>query len=100
MASHYLDHLFSPRTIAVFGASDRSDSVGGRVFENLLEDEFEGTLYAINPKHSKVLGRPCYPSLQAIGEAVELAVMATPASTAPDIIHECGENGWCPGRGA
>lgn len=93
MGAHYLDHLFSPRTIAVFGASERSDSVGGRVFENLLEGNFEGTLYAINPKHSEVQGRPCYPSLQAIGEPVELAVIATPASTVPDILHECGENG-------
>ncbi|MDT8387794.1 MAG: bifunctional acetate--CoA ligase family protein/GNAT family N-acetyltransferase [Thiogranum sp.] len=93
MGSHYLDHLFSPHSIAVFGASERIDSVGGRLFDNLLQGGFTGPLYPINPKHKQVFGHTCYPALEAIGEPVELAVIATPAATVPGIIQACGEAG-------
>ena len=93
MGTHFLDHLFSPQAIAVFGASERFDSVGGRVFENLRKAGFSGPLYAINPKHKHLHHQPCYPSIAAIGKPVDLAVIATPASTVPEIIHACGEFG-------
>lgn len=93
MTAHYLDHLFSPRAVAVFGASEREDSVGGRLFSNLIEGQFDGPVYAINPKHEKVLGHPCYASLEAVGKAIDLVVIATPAKTVPQIIHACGEHG-------
>ncbi len=93
MRSHYLERLFDPRNIAVFGASARPESVGGRVFQNLCEADFEGQLYPINPKHETVLDRRCYPDIESIGAPVDLAVVATPASTVPEIIHRCGEHG-------
>ncbi|MCO6413490.1 MAG: bifunctional acetate--CoA ligase family protein/GNAT family N-acetyltransferase, partial [Thiogranum sp.] len=83
----------SPQAVAVFGASERKDSVGGRLFSNLIEGQFDGPVYAINPKHKKVLQHPCYPSLEAVGKAVDLVVIATPAKTVPQIIHACGEHG-------
>jgi acetyltransferase len=49
MGQHYLDYLFSPRSIAVFGAGPAPDSVGGRVFNNLMEGGFGGTVFAIHP---------------------------------------------------
>jgi len=93
MGAHYLSRLFSPRSIAVIGASERENSVGMRVFANLIEAGFEGQLYPVNPKHDTVQGKPCHPSVSAIGHPVDLAVIATPAETVPDIIHECGEHG-------
>ena len=93
MGAHYLSRLFSPRSIAVIGASERQNSVGMRVFANLIEAGFEGQLYPVNPKHDTVQGKPCHPSVSAIGHPVDLAVIATPAETVPDIIHECGEYG-------
>lgn len=93
MGPHYLDRLFSPRSIAIFGASSRPNSVGALVYENLLKGEFQGVLYPINPKHDRLHGNPCYPNLQSITEAVDLAVIATPAPTVPEIIHACGEQG-------
>ena len=51
MGTHFLDCLFSPNAIAVFGASERPDAVGNRVFFNLCNDGFNGQVYAINPKH-------------------------------------------------
>lgn len=93
MGTHYLDHLFSPQAIAVFGASERSESVGNRVFENLLNGGFDRPIFAINPKHRKIYEQPCYASIKAVGEPIDLAVITTPARTIPKIIRDCGKYG-------
>jgi acetyltransferase len=93
MGTHYLDHLFSPAAITVFGASERPDSVGNRVFENLREGGFRGSIYAINPKHKRLYEQPCYASVKAVGKPIDLAVIATPARTIPKIIRDCGKCG-------
>jgi acetyltransferase len=91
--AHYLDRLFTPRAIAVFGASPRPDSVGGRVYHNARQARFAGPLYPINPKRSDIDGERCYPELSAVPEQIDLALIATPAATVPEIIHQCGEHG-------
>lgn len=93
MGTHFLDRLFSPRAIAVFGASERADAVGGRVFDNLLEAGFSGPVYAINPKYKVLHQQPCFPTISAVGEQVDLVIIATPAKTVPEIIHASGEYG-------
>lgn len=93
MNTHYLTSLFTPNKIALFGASDRENSVGGVVFKNLLSAGFEGQIFAVNPKHDEVQGEKAYASLADIGEPVDLAVVATPASTIPAIVEACGEHG-------
>lgn len=93
MGWHDLRHLIEPQSIAVFGASERADSVGGRVYENLLSGGFGGSVFAVNPKHQRVLDRPCYAAVGDIRQPVDLAVIATPAATVPGIIRECGEHG-------
>jgi acetyltransferase len=90
MTHHYLEHLFTPESIAVFGASERPDSVGARVYRNLLEGGFKGPVYPVNPKHAEVGGKLCYPSIEAVREPVDLAVIATPAATVPEIVRACG----------
>lgn len=92
MGRHYLRHLFTPSSIAVFGASELPESVGARVYQNLLSSGFAGPVYPINPKYSAIDGKPCYSSLNAINERVDLAVIATPAATVPGIIRLCGEH--------
>lgn len=93
MSTHYLDRLFSPSSIAVFGASERPDAVGGRVFDNLRNSGFAGPVFAVNPKHERLFDQPCHASLNQIDAPVDLAVIATPAATVPDIIHACGKRG-------
>jgi acetyltransferase len=88
-----LDRMFAPRGIAVFGASDRMDSVGGRVLQNLVASGFAGQLYPINPKRETVAGKKCYPRIADIHGVIDLAIIATPAASVPEIIHECGEHG-------
>lgn len=93
MRPHYLNTLFKPRSIAMFGASDREESVGQVVFKNLLEGGFKGAIYPINPKHKKVQGHKAHKNLDSITEQIDLAVIATPAKTVPAIIESCGEHG-------
>ncbi len=93
MGPHCLDHIFAPEAVAVFGASERPESVGARVFQNLIDGGFKGGLYPINPKHAKVLDRPCYSTIAAVDGPVDLAVIAAPASAVPGIVRECGEHG-------
>ena len=93
MGKHYLSPLFSPRSVAVIGASNRPDSVGGVVFKNMLESGYQGKLYPINPGHAEIQGHRAYASIEQIGEPIELAVIATQAATVPDIIEACGKYG-------
>ena len=93
MNKHYLASLFTPESVALFGASDRVDSVGGIVFKNLLSAGFNGRIYAINPRRDQVQGEKAYSSLDEIEEVVDLVVVATPASTIPAIVEACGERG-------
>jgi acetyltransferase len=93
MNKHYLTTLFTPESIALYGASDRTDSVGGVVFKNLLTSGFKGRIYAINPKRDEVQKEKAFSSLDDIEETVDLAVVATPASSIPGIVEACGERG-------
>ena len=93
MNTHYLTSLFTPRSVALFGASDRQDSVGGIVLRNLLSSGYEGQVYPVNPKRDTVQGRQAYASLGDLPAAADLAVVATPAATVPDIVESCGEHG-------
>ncbi|MDD5058989.1 MAG: bifunctional acetate--CoA ligase family protein/GNAT family N-acetyltransferase [Sideroxydans sp.] len=93
MGKHYLNPLFAPKSVAVFGASDRPDSVGQIVFQNMLQCGFKGALYPINSKHPEVQGQRAYASIAEIGQPVELVVIATPPQTVPGIIEECGIHG-------
>jgi len=93
MGPHYLTKLFKPESIAVFGASERPESVGGNAFNNLLTAGFKGAIYPINPKHETVQDQVCYPGIEALPAVPDLVVIATPARTIPAIIQACGEQG-------
>ena len=93
MNSHYLASLFTPDSVALFGASNRPESVGGVVLRNLLNSGFSGRIYPINPKRDEVQGEKAYASLEQVGEHVDLAVVATPAESIPAIAEACGEHG-------
>ncbi|WP_338865448.1 bifunctional acetate--CoA ligase family protein/GNAT family N-acetyltransferase [Myxococcus stipitatus] len=79
--------------MAVVGASERPGSVGRTVLWNLISNPFGGTVYPINPKRPNVLGIRAWPSLRALPEPVDLAVIVTPAPAVPDVIRECAELG-------
>ena len=93
MGPHYLSQFFTPKSVAIVGASEREDSVGYRLLLNMQQAGFAGNLYPVNNKRESLLGLKAYPDLIAIPEVVELVVIATPAATVPGIVRQCGEKG-------
>lgn len=88
-----LDALFHPRVIAVIGATDRVGAVGCKVLSNLRQSHFEGTLIPINPKHQSVQGLTCYARVMDAPQAIDLAIIVTPAREVVSVLHQCGEKG-------
>jgi acetyltransferase len=90
---HPLNAIFAPKSVAVVGATEKAGSVGRALLWNLISNPFGGTVFPVNAKRPSVLGIKAYPNLKALPERVDLAVIATPALTVPDIITECVDTG-------
>ena len=88
-----LDAIFRPTRVAVVGASEREGSVGRALLENLTGGAFAGTVIPVNPARASVLGVPAVRSLAEAPGPVDLAVIATPAETVPDVVRQCAEAG-------
>ena len=93
MGVENLDRLFNPKRIAVIGASDREGSVGAKLLQNLVGVGYKGAVYPVNPFRPTVQGIAAYPTIERIPRQVELAIIATPAHTVPQIVEECGRAG-------
>lgn len=93
MSQHYLHPLFNARSVAVFGASEREDSVAGTLFRNLRHAGYAGEVYPVNPKHDLVFGERCHAHASDLPTVPDLALIATPAPTVVQIMEQCGERG-------
>lgn len=82
-----LESLLCPNTVAVIGASRSPGKVGHAVVANLLASGFQGTIVPVNPQASDVLGLKCYPSLEAYGRPVDLAVIVVPPGAVKDALR-------------
>ncbi len=91
MGVENLDKLFNPKRIAVIGASDTEGSVGARLLQNLIGVGYKGAVYPVNPFRPTVQGITAYPTIERVPRQVDLAVIATPAHTVPQIVEECGK---------
>ena len=91
MERHILQKFFKPQAVAVVGASPKEGSIGYTLVNNLKRDGFQGDIYPINPKHGEILGLKAYPSVTAVGAAIDLAVIAVPILGVPAIMQECGQ---------
>ena len=88
-----LDKIFKPKTIAVIGASDKKESVGYSLMDNLINSEYDGIVYPVNIKRDKVHSIKAYNSVKDIPDQVDLAIIATPAKSVSQVMLECGESG-------
>jgi acetyltransferase len=86
---HPLDRIFQPQSVAVIGATEREGSVGRTLLWNLIRNPFGGTVFPVNPQRHSVLGLKSYPDIASVPETVDLAAIATPAATVPQVIREC-----------
>ena len=91
MRKHRLHKVFEPESVALVGASNRPLSVGGQLLAKLVDSDFRGELYPVNPTHDTIQNLQCYPSISEVGHAIDLVVIAIPAPAIPAIMRECGE---------
>jgi len=89
-----LDRLFKPKSIAIVGVSGKGFQFGGSSYLSRLEEcGFDGRLYPINPKISDLAGMKVFPSLDALPEVPDLAIVCVAARHVPDVLENCGRVG-------
>ena len=93
MVTLNLDKIFNPKSVAVIGASDEEGSVGHALIKNLTESGFAGHVFPVNLKKTEVLNLKAYQRVEQVPEPIDLAVIATPARTVPDVLEQCGKAG-------
>lgn len=92
-AKAYLNSLFNPKSVAIVGASSDKTRIGGRPVRYLLESGFKGRILPVNPGRAEVQGLKAYPSIDAIGEEIDCAVVALASKDAVDAARSCAERG-------
>jgi acetyl coenzyme A synthetase (ADP forming)-like protein len=85
--------LFYPHSIAVIGASRNRSSIGGRLFNNIINADFQGPVYPVNPKTAVVRSIPTFASVKDIPGNVDLAFIVVPSPFVLDVVRECAEKG-------
>ena len=88
-----LEALLNPKSIAIVGASRNFGKLNGRPLKFLLDKGYQGKIFPINPSYDKIGDLPCYPDVQSVPEAIDLAVVAVPAKKVPDSLRALGEKG-------
>ncbi len=88
-----LDALFRPRAVAVIGASRADGTIGREVLRNLVQGGFEGKVFPVNPEAEVLNSIKCHPSVTAIPDPVDLAVIAVPKGLVPRAIEDCAKKG-------
>ena len=88
-----IEHIMSPRSIAVVGASNRPGSLGLAVFRNLIDASYQGILYPVNPKSRSIQGVKAYKTLTDIPDEVEMAVLIVPSEHVEGVIEESARKG-------
>lgn len=88
-----LDAIFSPRSVAVIGASTQRGSIGREILHNIIEYEFNGKLFPVNPHAEFIHSIKCYPSILDVPDDVDLAVVVVPAPAVLEVALQCGRKG-------
>ncbi len=92
MSVFNLEKMLAPQSVAVVGASEKPESVGTAVMNNLITGGFTGQIYPVNPNYRQILGHPAFYSVDDL-PCIDLVVLATPIHTAPEIVRKCAEKG-------
>ena len=83
----------APKSIAVIGASDNTNKIGGRPIAYLSRFGFQGKVYPINPMRSEVQGFHCFSTFQSLPEVPDVAIIAVPGDLAVQAVDECAKAG-------
>ena len=88
-----LERLFSPKSIALIGASRDLPTISGQALDHLISHGYTGKLYPVNPRYDEILGQKCYAALADVPETPDLALILINAARVADILEQCGRKG-------
>jgi acyl-CoA synthetase (NDP forming) len=89
----WTDAAFAPRSIAIIGASDNPEKIGGRPIKYMLQHGFKGRIYAINPQRDEVQGLKAWPDVGSLPETPDVAVICVPGEAAVQAVQTCAGMG-------
>ncbi len=90
---HPLDSIFRPQAIAIVGASRKVGSIGREIMHNLIEYNFHGKVFPVNPKADYIHSIKAFPTVSAIPDPVDLAIIVVPREEVLPVIDDCGKKG-------
>lgn len=93
MTDHVLESFFWPRAVAVLGASPDPHRIRGLLLRHLRGNGFAGRIVPVNPSYAEIDGLRCYPSLDAAGDGIDVAVVAIPAGAVAQAAEDCARAG-------
>lgn len=86
-----LKDFFTPKSVAIIGASTHPEKIGFAITKNILDGRFGGKIYPINPDCDNLLGLKCYPNVESVKDSIDLAIIAVPATVVGTVLAECGK---------
>ncbi|MFP4347055.1 MAG: acetate--CoA ligase family protein [Desulfococcaceae bacterium] len=88
-----IDQVLKAESVAIVGASKNETKRGFQAIRTLLDENYEGRIFPVNPKIKNILGLKCYPRVSDIEDPVDMALITTPAKTIPSVLNDCGKKG-------
>lgn len=88
-----LDMIFRPQSVAVVGASNKPGNIGREIVHNLIEFEFQGPVFPVNPRLRTLHSLKVYPDIESIPDPIDLAVIVVPKEAVVDVAEACGRRG-------
>lgn len=88
-----METFFTPKSVALVGASSSKGKIGNSILDSLVNYDYKGRVYPINPKADKIFGKKCYPSVAAIPGKVDLVVISVDLSVTPPVLEDCAKKG-------
>lgn len=91
MSTHPLEEILHPQSIAVVGASDNPNAAGYCFTDVLIQHEFKGKIYPVNPRYSEIFGLKCYPNLKDIPSSIDYVISCVPAREVLGMLQDCSQ---------
>lgn len=89
----HMEKFFTPSSVALVGASATPGKIGNSILDSLMNHDYKGKVYPVNPKADKIFGTKCYPSVAAIPDPVDLVVVSVDLSVTPPVLEDCAKKG-------
>lgn len=89
----HMEEFFTPKSIALVGASATKGKIGNSILDSLVNYDYKGKVYPVNPKVDKIFGHKCYKSIREIPGDVDMVVVSIDLSRTPAVLEECADRG-------